>query len=62
MDGPRTTMGAFINWYLGKLHIAARKDPALTYAFNSVSNLLAEPPTLLKPNVAFRVMKGNLLR
>lgn len=60
VDGPRTAMGNFINWYLGKLHIAARKDPALTFAFHSVSNLLADPPTLLKPNIAYRVARGNL--
>jgi multiple sugar transport system substrate-binding protein len=32
-------MGNFVNWYLGKLHIAARKDPKLTLAFHSVANL-----------------------
>jgi hypothetical protein len=47
---------------LGKLHIAARKDPALAFAFHSVANLLADPPTLLRPAVAFRVARGNLLR
>jgi 2-polyprenyl-6-methoxyphenol hydroxylase-like FAD-dependent oxidoreductase len=58
--GPRTAMGNFINWYLGKLHIAARKDPQLTLAFHSVANLLADPPTLLRPNIAYRVARGNI--
>lgn len=62
VEGPRTAMGNFVNWYLGKLHIAARKDPALSLAFHSVANLLAEPPTLLKPNIAYRVARGNLLQ
>jgi 2-polyprenyl-6-methoxyphenol hydroxylase-like FAD-dependent oxidoreductase len=62
VEGPRTAMGNFINWYLGKLHIAARKDPALTRAFHSVANLLADPPTLLKPDIAYRVARGNLLQ
>ena len=62
VDGPRTAMGNFINWYLGKLHIAARKDPALAFAFHSVANLLADPPTLLRPAIALRVARGNLLR
>jgi 2-polyprenyl-6-methoxyphenol hydroxylase-like FAD-dependent oxidoreductase len=60
VEGPRTAMGNFINWYLGKLHIAARKDPELTLAFHSVANLLADPPTLLKPNIAYRIARGNL--
>jgi hypothetical protein len=62
VEGPRTAMGNFVNWYLGKLHIAARKDPELTLAFHSVANLLADPPSLLKPNIAFRVARGNLLQ
>ena len=61
VEGPRTAMGNFINWYLGKLHIAARNDAKLTLAFHSVANLLADPPTLLKPDIAFRVARGNLL-
>lgn len=60
VEGPRSAMGNFVNWYLGKLHIAARKDPELTLAFHTVANLLADPPTLLKPNVAYRVARGNL--
>jgi 2-polyprenyl-6-methoxyphenol hydroxylase-like FAD-dependent oxidoreductase len=62
VEGPRTAMGNFVNWYLGKLHIAARKDPELTLAFHSVANLLADPASLLKPNIAFRVARGNLLQ
>ena len=61
VEGPRTAVGNFVNWYLGKLHIAARKDPALTLAFHTVANLLADPPTLLRPNIAYRVTRGNLL-
>ncbi|HJU41282.1 MAG TPA: FAD-dependent oxidoreductase [Vicinamibacterales bacterium] len=60
VEGPRTAMGNFVNWYLGKLHIASRKDPALTLAFHTVANLLADPPTLLKPNIAYRVARGNI--
>lgn len=62
VEGPRTTMGNFVNWYLGKLHITARKDPSLAFAFHSVANLLADPPTLLKPSIAYRVARGNLLQ
>jgi flavin-dependent dehydrogenase len=60
IEGPRTRMGDFMNWYLGKLQIAARGDPALTFTFHSVANLLMPPPALLKPNIALRVVRGNL--
>ncbi len=60
VEGPRTPMVRFINWYLGKLHIAARRDPQLTLAFQKVAQLLSPPPTLLNPKTAFRVLRGNL--
>jgi 2-polyprenyl-6-methoxyphenol hydroxylase-like FAD-dependent oxidoreductase len=60
VDGVRTTMTRFINWYLGKLHVAARRDPHLTLAFQKVANLLAPPPSLLRPDVALRVLRGHL--
>ena len=60
IEGPRTRMGDFMNWYLGKLQIAARRDPTLTFTFHSVANLLVPPPALLKPNIVFRVARGNL--
>jgi hypothetical protein len=50
----------FINWYLGKLHMAAQHDAKLTNAFLSVANLVASPATLLGPSVALRVLLGNL--
>ncbi len=61
VDGPRTPILKFINWYLGKLHIAARADPKLTFAFQRAAQLLDPPTSLLKPGVALRVMRGNLL-
>jgi 2-polyprenyl-6-methoxyphenol hydroxylase-like FAD-dependent oxidoreductase len=60
VEGPRTPMVRFINWYLGKLHIAARRNPHLTLAFQKVAQLLSQPPSLLHPKTAFRVLRGNL--
>lgn len=60
VEGPRTRFGDFINWYLGKVHIAARRDPSVSLAFHKVANLLADPPSLLSPGVALRVAKGNV--
>jgi 2-polyprenyl-6-methoxyphenol hydroxylase-like FAD-dependent oxidoreductase len=60
VEGPRTGMVKFINWYLGKLHIAAAGDPQVALAFHRVANLLDPPPAILKPSIALRVMQGNL--
>ncbi len=60
VEGPRSPMVNFINWYVAKLHIAARHDPALVLAFQKVANLMAPPPSLLVPGTALRVLWGNL--
>ena len=50
----------FINWYVGKLQVAARHDPELSLAFMKVANLFVPPPSLLRPRLAWRVFIGNL--
>jgi 2-polyprenyl-6-methoxyphenol hydroxylase-like FAD-dependent oxidoreductase len=60
VQGPRPALVRFINWYIGKLHMAAQHDEKLSKAFLSVANLVAPPPVLLKPSVAWRVLRGNL--
>ncbi len=62
VKGPRPAMVRFINWYIGKLHTAAQHDQKLASAFLRVANLVAAPPTLLSPAVAWRVLRGNLGR
>ncbi|HXV43631.1 MAG TPA: monooxygenase [Anaerolineae bacterium] len=53
-------MARFINWYMGKLHIAARRDPVAALAFLKVTNLMAPPASVLNPRIALRVLWGNL--
>jgi hypothetical protein len=60
VDAPRSAMVRFINWYMGRLHVAAWHDPAVALAFQKVANLMAPPPSVLHPGVAFRVLRGNL--
>ena len=60
--GPRPAKVKFINWYIGKLHMAARHDAVLGNAFLQVANLLAPPPSLLHPAIVMRVIWGNLGR
>jgi len=59
-EGPRGPMVNFLNWYIAKLHRAAHRDPVLALAFHKVSNLVAPPPTLLRPGIVWRVLRGNL--
>jgi 2-polyprenyl-6-methoxyphenol hydroxylase-like FAD-dependent oxidoreductase len=60
VEGPRTPMVRFLNWYIGKLHIAAHNDAQVSIAFLKVINMLAPPPSILHPRIVWRVMKGNL--
>lgn len=60
VEGRRTGMGKFVNWYIGKLHIAAAGDPIVARAFHRVANLLDPPPSLMQPAIAFRILQGNL--
>ena len=49
-----------INRYVGRLHIAAERDPELAGAFLRVANLMAAPPSLMRPDRMFRVLlKGR---
>ena len=58
--GPHGIKVSFINWYTSKLHRAAHRDPVAAEAFLRVVNLLAPPPSILYPEIAMRVLKGNL--
>jgi 2-polyprenyl-6-methoxyphenol hydroxylase-like FAD-dependent oxidoreductase len=62
VEGQRTGMVKFVNWYIGKLHIAAAGDPKVALAFHRVANLLDPPPSLMQPSIALRILKGNLMR
>jgi 2-polyprenyl-6-methoxyphenol hydroxylase-like FAD-dependent oxidoreductase len=59
VKGPRPAKVRFINWYIGKLHKAARDDGNLATAFLRVANLEAPPETLLHPEIIARVIRGN---
>ena len=48
--------------YLSRLHAAAVHDPHLATAFIRVAGLVAPPQSLLRPGIAFRVLRGALHR
>jgi 2-polyprenyl-6-methoxyphenol hydroxylase-like FAD-dependent oxidoreductase len=60
--GRRTAAAKVINAYIARLHKAAHHDPAVALAFHKVGNLLAPPPSILAPQIALRVLWGNLQR
>jgi hypothetical protein len=60
VEGPRTHMTRFINWYVGKLHHAAHHDAEVSVAFLKVVNLLAPPPSIMRPRMLWRILQGNL--
>jgi 2-polyprenyl-6-methoxyphenol hydroxylase-like FAD-dependent oxidoreductase len=62
VQGPRPPKVRFINWYVGKLHMAARYDGRLANAFIEVANLQAGPESLLHPAIVLRVIWGNIFR
>ncbi|CAG4894170.1 FAD-dependent oxidoreductase [Paraburkholderia saeva] len=57
VKGARPLMLRFINWYIGRLHVAATRDSTLAVAFLKVVNLTIPPPSLLSPAIAWRVWR-----
>src|SRR5262249_10659720 len=49
VEGERTLMVRLINWYLGKPHVAAHRDPAVAAAVQRVVNMLAAPASVMPP-------------
>jgi 2-polyprenyl-6-methoxyphenol hydroxylase-like FAD-dependent oxidoreductase len=60
VEGPRNGMVRFINWYISKLHHAARQDTTVSVAFLKVVNLVEPPPSVMKPGIMWRVLRNNL--
>jgi len=62
VDGPKTLTSRVLNWYVAQLHINAQSDTSTAMAFQNVTNLLAQPQTLLKPGLAARVLSAAFSR
>jgi hypothetical protein len=58
VTGPRPLALRFLNWYIARLHVGARRDPKLAMAFHKVTNLLASPQSLFNPLLAMRVLSA----
>ncbi len=59
--GPRSAATAALNWYVARVIRAGQYDAAPWRAFLNVSNLLAEPSSLMQPSVIARVI-GQTIR
>ncbi len=59
VEGRRTPKTRLINAYLGRLHAAAAHDASLGRAFLRVVGLVAPPQSLLRPEIATRVLLGR---
>ncbi|WP_375504036.1 FAD-dependent oxidoreductase [uncultured Nostoc sp.] len=62
VEGTRSLKVRFLNWYISKLHIAARRDPVVAIAFLKVTNLTTSPNSLIHPIISLRVLLGNILQ
>jgi 2-polyprenyl-6-methoxyphenol hydroxylase-like FAD-dependent oxidoreductase len=60
VQGRRTLKVRLVNAYIARLHAAAAHDASLASAFVRVAGLVAPPRTLLRPNVAVRVLRASL--
>jgi 2-polyprenyl-6-methoxyphenol hydroxylase-like FAD-dependent oxidoreductase len=58
VPGERPLPVRLINRYMQKVFVAAEHDPAVALAFLRVAHLLAEPPSLMKPAMLWRVWRG----
>jgi 2-polyprenyl-6-methoxyphenol hydroxylase-like FAD-dependent oxidoreductase len=56
--GPKPPLVDQLNRYVKKAVIAAQHDPAVATAIYLVQNLLAPPPSLMKPPVLVRVLRS----
>ncbi|MBN3760588.1 monooxygenase [Burkholderia sp. Ac-20365] len=59
VKGARPPKLRFINWYIGKLYVAATRDSMLATEFLKVVNLIRPPSSLLSPAIVRRVWQGN---
>jgi hypothetical protein len=59
VQGSRTLKIRLLNAYIARLHAAAAHDVSLASTFVRVAGLVAPPQTLLRPDVAARVLWAN---
>lgn len=59
VEGRRPPGFAVISRYMARAHRIATKDPVVLRRFFQVASLLAPPPAMMAPRIAWRVLLGN---
>jgi hypothetical protein len=59
VEGRRPPGFGFVTRYMERAHRAAGKDPVVLRQFFKVVSLLAPPPTMMAPAIAWRVLLGG---
>jgi 2-polyprenyl-6-methoxyphenol hydroxylase-like FAD-dependent oxidoreductase len=59
VEGRRPPGFAIVSRYMARAHRIATKDPVVLRRFFEVASLLAPPPAMLAPAIAWRVLTGN---
>ena len=62
VEGRRTRQLQMMGSYIARLHAAATHDVRVATAFIRVAGLVSPPPTLLRPDIAVRVLRGGRRR
>jgi 2-polyprenyl-6-methoxyphenol hydroxylase-like FAD-dependent oxidoreductase len=60
VEGRRPTGFALVSRYMARAHRAATHDPVVLRRFFEVASLLAPPPALMTPAIAWRVLLGGV--
>jgi hypothetical protein len=60
VEGDRSPLVRFLNWYVGKVHVAAQTDAQVSIAFLKVINMIAPPPSMMNPGIVWHVLKAHL--
>ena len=59
VEGRRPPGYALVSRYMERAHHAARRDPVVLRRFFEVASLLAPPPAMMAPAIAWRVLLGG---
>ena len=59
VDGRRTAGWRMLNRYINRLLTVAHQDPLVADAFLSVNTMMAPPQHLLRPRIAYRILRGG---
>lgn len=60
--GPKSMATRLLHWYVSELHVSAQSNPSMSVAFQTVTNLLKPPSSLVEVPLAMRVLTDAFCR